>query len=127
MIEGVILWLMGKGLSEKVSRLVLLVGAVVGILLISASLKACYEHRIISDHEQKQTIQVLEKTQQSNDKAADARAKDEVANVRKSEARKEAIEKAPDESPNAASIALGCVRLREAGYDTTRFPACSGH
>lgn len=126
MIESLILWFMGKGLSEKASRAVLLVIGVVVILLISATMKSCYDNRVIDRHEDKITIEQLENEREADDDASDQRAKDTIANEKKSEKRSEAISKETDQPPSDASRALGCQRLREAGYDTTKFPACRG-
>lgn len=113
--------------TDKPKQVALVVGAVIFLVMFSVALKSCYDNRVISQHETEVKAEVLEKAQKSNDAASDARAKDTISNQKKNEERKDAIAKATDEPPSDASKRLGCERLRQAGYDTSRIPACAGY
>lgn len=124
MISWLIERVMLTGVSEKWARIAVFVGAGCLAALLCVGLRACYDNRVISGHETEIKEEVLERTADANDRSADQRAKDAVENYEKEERRKDAIEKTADEKPSAPARALGCDRLREAGYDTSRFPAC---
>ncbi len=110
--------------SETVSRAIVLAVVVCLSVLLCVGLKACYDNRVISKHETEVKAEVLEKTVVANDKAAEQRSKDTILNTKKEEARKDVISKTIDEKPSAPAVALGCERLRQSGYDTSRIPAC---
>jgi len=112
------------GVSEKWARIAVFVGAGCLAALLCVGLKACYDNRVISEHETEIKAEVLEKTADANDRSSEQRAKDIVENIQKEERRKDAIAKTVDEKPSAPARTLGCDRLREAGYDTSNFPAC---
>lgn len=121
-----ITWLVSRGLGETSAKIVLGVIAVLFFVGISATLKSCYDNRVIEHHEVAKTVEVLKKTTRSNDKAAEQRSKDVIRNDKQDTVRKEAIAKETDEPPSDASLALSCIRLREAGIDTSGEPACRG-
>lgn len=63
----------------------------------------------------------------------DAKAKEKTDEVRVSDAREvaalkeeltDAVADVPDSVPDAAAVALGCQRLRNAGADVSDLPAC---
>ena len=58
--------------------------------------------------------------------AAELRMRDAETIEEFDDALTDAIMSAPDGTPDAASIALGCRRLRAAGQDTASIPACAG-
>lgn len=121
-----IAWLISLGVSEKWARPLLVALAVILLVTSSVVLKSCYDKGVVEKHEQKATIEVLEKSGKANEKAAERRAEDTIKNKERHEKRIEAIESASDGPPSDAAIALGCERLRLEGYDTSRIPACSG-
>lgn len=112
--------------TSKVNKWLIVAGAVILLVIFSVVLKSCYDKDVIDDHVTKQNEKVLEKTVKSNDKAAEQRAKDAVKNQRDEEEKLDAIAKESDGAPSDASIALSCVRLRNAGYDTSGISACRG-
>lgn len=113
-------------LGEKWTKVVIVAAAVIFLVLSSVVLKSCYDNSVIDHHVTKQNEKVLEKTQESNDRAADQRVKDSIQNQQKEEEKLDAIAKETDSAPSDASIALSCIRLRDAGRDTSSIPACSG-
>lgn len=118
--------MLGIKLSDKQHQIAILVSAASLLLVTSVGLKSCYDHRVISNHETEVKAQVLEKTVKSNNEAAARRAVDAINNTKKDDERHEAIDQTIDEKPTDADNALNCVRLRQAGTDTTSFPACRG-
>lgn len=110
--------------QDKIRQASVLVGAVILLVTFSVALKSCYEHRIISEHETQVKAEALEKKADADSKAAEARASDTITLQKKDEDRKDAIAKATDEAPSAPERNLGCERLRQAGYNTSRIPAC---
>lgn len=126
MLKIVLDWLVGKGLSLSVARMAVSALGVVLVLLGILALKMWYDHKIISKHDDKVNISVLQKQAPANDKAAEARASDTIILNNKAEERRDAIAKTSDEPPTDADVALNCRRLHQAGKDTTRIPACRG-
>lgn len=68
----------------------------------------------------------LQEKARADELAANQRITDTIAVNRQEEALRNAIASTPDSQPDAVRIALGCQRLRAAGTDTARIPACSG-
>lgn len=125
MITFLISKFISLGLSQTWARIAVIASAVVLIFVACVGLKACYDSRIISQHDQKVNIEVLQKQAPANDKAANARASDTIRLDREDKERHDAIAQATDESPTDADIALNCKRLQQSGYDTSAFPSCS--
>lgn len=121
--------LMKTGLSEKLAKL-----ASIGILIALAGLALWWlRHDAYNDgvHAMQQRIEVannkyLKEKARADELAADRRLADTLAVGKQEKELLDAVAKAPDGVPDAARIALGCARLRQAGRDTTRIPACSG-
>lgn len=110
--------------SEKIKHVAILVGMAFALIFLCVGLKSCYDDGVVDEHETEVKAEVLERKQEADEKASEQRAKDSVANTKRDEERKDAIAKATDEPPSDASRRLGCERLRQAGYDTSRIPAC---
>lgn len=126
MITSLILWLMGKGLTEKWARRLVMAVGVVAAFSACVALKTCYEHRIISDHEKTVAVDSLNEKIKADEKATVQREKDREADQKAATERKDAINESTDSVPNDSSLALGCTRLRQQGYKTDQFPECSG-
>ena len=123
---AIITWLMERGLSKNAAKAVLAVSGAILLVLGGLGLKSYYDHKIISRHDDKVNVEILQKQAPANDKAAEARASDIINLHSKSEGRQNAIAKEKSTTPTDADLALNCHRLREAGYDTSSFPSCSG-
>jgi len=119
-------WIMSFGLSQKAAKLVLILVAVVVVCAGFVGIKAYYDHQIISKHDAEVNVQILQKQAPANDTAAEARASDTIKLHEKEQERTDAIAKETSAAPTDADLALNCRRLREAGYDTSNFPACRG-
>lgn len=126
MLQKILNWLTGKGLSLFGAKILLATLAAVLLSVGFVGLKWRYDHQIISKHDDKVNVEVLQKVAPANDKAADARAKDTIIIHEKAKERSDAIAKETDQPPTDADIALNCKRLQQDGQDTTAFPACSG-
>lgn len=122
-MESPLTWITGLALYQKI---LLGVAAVALVCAGVVTWKHHYDNQIISKHEQEVTVEVLKKTAPANDKAAETRAKDTIRLHEKAQERTDAIAQETDEPPTDADLALNCHRLREAGYDTSDFPACAG-
>lgn len=116
-----------KGLSEKAARALSYVGLFLLIGGTLLGLKLAYDHRLIANHDLKNEVKVQKKLQPANDHAANDRAANTIAiNQTETEAHN-AIHSVPDAAPAAPSVRLGCDRLRRAGNDISRVPACAGY
>ena len=69
---------------------------------------------------------VLEETIRLREISAGERAADIKEVDKLEEDLIDAVRAMPDSTPGPARVALGCLRLRAAGKDTTSIPACSG-
>ncbi len=123
-MESIIGFLITKGLSPKLARIVAIGGLFVLILSVMAGAKCAYDRNLIRKHDDAQEIKLQRKIAPANDKAAEARATDTIAIAETERKANEAIQSAPETAPSPASTALGCDRLRRAGKDITRYPAC---
>lgn len=68
--------------------------------------------------------QFLEQKARADALAADQRLTDTIAVNALEKGLRDAIADTPDTAPDAVRIRLGCERLRRAGQDTSRIPAC---
>lgn len=69
-------------------------------------------------------VQALEQKARADELAANQRLTDTIAVNRQEQELRNAIYATPDSAPDAVRIRLGCERLRRAGQDPTRIPAC---
>lgn len=116
--------LVGWGVPERFARLLLYA---VGILLLLGAIFAAvklHDRRVVQAHDAKQEVQVLQHEQGANDNAAAARSNDAIAISNQETEAHNAIHSVPDAAPAAPSVRLGCERLRRAGKDVSRIPAC---
>lgn len=107
----------------------LAVGIILGALLIFP-LAQCSGKRIGRQEMQsaidRANVQALREKARADELAAQQRLTDTIAVSRQEEDLRDAIASTPDSAPDATRIALGCQRLRAAGTDTSRIPACAG-
>ena len=68
--------------------------------------------------------QFLQQKARADELAANQRLTDTIAVNRQEQELRDAIAETPDSAPDHVRIRLGCERLRRAGTDTTRIPAC---
>lgn len=77
--------------------------------------------------QQEATIKAQERDKVATDKAATERTKDQAANRNMTEAYHDEIDRAAPGGRNSdAATRLACERLRRAGRDIGRIPACGG-
>jgi hypothetical protein len=104
----------------------LAVYAALAFALIAAAfiLKAGYDRRLTRQHDAQQSVGAAKTNAAAHQTAATERADDLIRNAEDERKRREAIETAPVGAPDAATIQLGCERLRQAGIPTDQFAAC---
>lgn len=104
--------------------------AVIAAVLLSYNVGSCQGRR--DGRQQMQSAidqanaRALQEKARADDLAANQRITDTIAVNRQEGALRDAIASTPDTQPDPVRIALGCQRLRAAGTDTARIPACSG-
>ncbi len=112
-------------IPEKGKQVLKLVIAATLAVVVCVGMKVYYDNQIISKHEAQANVKVLETTVKANEAEAEERASDVAEQQEKDNERVDAIAKATETTPSDPAVRLNCVRLRQAGYDTTRLPACT--
>lgn len=114
----------GLPLAQKVIRVV----AIIGVVLALAGLSYCQGRSDGAANWQlkleKANRDFLEQKARADALAADQRLTDTIAVSDLEKGLRDAIADTPDTAPDATRIRLGCERLRRAGQDTSRIPAC---
>ena len=124
---AIIPWLAGKGVPERLIKPLLGFAALLLLAGLLWAAIAYHDRNVIKVHDATANAQVVAKTSPANDKAADQRAADTINNNRTAQETKDAIHAAPDSTPSASSVALGCQRLRRQGKSLAGIPACAGY
>jgi hypothetical protein len=116
----------GSVIGEKAARAIAYVGLALAVAVMLGLGKCAYDRSIIGKHDMKQELKVQKRLQPANDRAANDRAAETITlNTREQEAH-DAIHSVPDSAPSAAAVRHNCDRLRRAGKDVIRIPACGG-
>lgn len=110
-------WLIAKGLSERLARVVA-IGGLFALILGALGTAVCAIRKdAVDDHE----IKVERRARPATDKAAEERARDSIDQAKDEQEAHDAIAAQPDQPISPTSRALACKRLRDAGRDP---PAC---
>jgi hypothetical protein len=104
--------------------------AVLAAVLLSYQLGSCSGYRQGKQAMEKALADANVRFLQQKARADEAAAAQRLADQRLTETLernlRDAIRNTPDSAPDATRVALGCQRLRAAGTDTSRIPACNG-
>lgn len=98
----------------------------VALVALLGVAKCSYDRGVIEDHDAAVTAKTVQVDGKAKERAAEERGEDKAQIDQAEKERSDAIKKAPDSGPSAASIRLNCERLRRAGKDTSRIAACAG-
>lgn len=128
MIDNLIT-LVSKSLKVKQEVGKVIVFSVMGLALISMcfALKSCYDSSVVEKHEQRVEIDILKDKVVADENASARRAEDAIKNNESDTARKKVIDETESQPLPDSSLALGCQRLRQQGYDTANYAECSRH
>jgi hypothetical protein len=118
------------GLSSRVVKAGLAIGAALlfaGIAALAWTLwLGHHDKAVVTADRVKSNLAVTTTNAAAHEKAADERLVDDRAVATQEKEMHDAIHSVPDSAPDAARVRLGCDRLRRAGKDLSRIPACSG-
>lgn len=107
-----------------------LILAAVAAVLLSYNVGSCVGYgngkRAMQAAIDRANVEALRQKARADELAANQRLTDTIAVNRQEQELRNAIAQTPDTQPDAVRIALGCQRLRAAGTDTSRIPACRG-
>lgn len=105
----------------------LIIGAAVVLVVLAAGVAKCrYDANLIKQDRLEQNAETLERKVDADSNASEQRRDDDATIARQEKELHDAVAKVPDSAPDAVRIKLGCERLRRAGQDISRFPACAG-
>lgn len=114
------------GVSPKIARIIVISVSVLSVFSLTFAVKSCYDNSVINRNEEKIQTDILKEKVQADERASEQRAKDSIKNSKTENERREAIDETESQPLTDSSLALGCVRLRQQGYNTDDFPECSG-
>lgn len=116
----------GWGVPAKLAKPLLIgVGVVLACLAIFAAVKL-HDRNVVKAHDAQVQVKTLQAQQKANDAAAEQRSTDTIKQAQNEQEAHNAIAAQPDQPIAPTSRALGCERLRRAGKDISRIPACAG-
>jgi hypothetical protein len=129
-IPWIIRALVGRGIAqgtaERVAKPLLYLIALIALAGLLWGAVAIHDRRVVNANDAQQEAKLTPVIAKAGDNAAAQRATDTIAISKTEEETHRAIHSVPDAAPAAPSVRLGCQRLRNAGKDITRIPACSG-
>lgn len=118
--------IIGLGVPAKLAKPLLIgVGVLLLVGLAFAAVKI-HDHRVVATHDAQIEVKTLQAQQKANDAASDQRSTDAIKQAQNEQEAHSAIAAQPDQPISPTSLALSCQRLRRAGKDISKFPACSG-
>lgn len=121
--------LVSTGLKIKQSVSKVIVFSLIGLAVIATcfTVKSCYDSSVVKKHEQKVEVDILKDKVVADENASVRRAEDAIKNNESDALRKKVIDETESQPLPDSSLALGCQRLRQQGYDTSNYAECSGH
>lgn len=96
------------------------------LFLVLAVAKCSYDRSVIKNYEAETSGKIIKTNAEAQGAAAEQRVNDTLSTQAAKDQRDDEIRKAPDRAPSAASVRLGCERLRRAGKDTSGLAPCAG-
>lgn len=111
---AIIGFLVTKGLSPKVARIVAIGGLVVLLLVAMAGAKCAYDRSVIKAHDAKREAAVAKADRKADAKAAEQRRVDDARTTTESQEIKETINEARSEGRDPRAAYYACVRLQQA-------------
>ncbi len=125
MIASIITWLVARGVAPKLAKPLIIFVALCTVISAFALLKSCYDNSVIENHDAEISAETQRKAREADANAALQRKVDEARISEQEKDMHDAVAKTPDTMPDAARVALGCARLRNAGKDVSRIAACN--
>ena len=123
-------WLIGLALKVGVPQRFAKASVIAALVLLAIGGGALalhlYNRSIIKTHDTEQENKELKHVSAANDQAANERANETIALEHQEEETHNVIHQGPDSAPSPAAVRHNCERLRHAGRDTSKLPACSG-
>ena len=113
--------------KQGIAKAIVLSAIALAVVLSCVAVKSCYDNSVVEKHEQEIQNDILKDKVVADEKASEQRAQDTIRNAKESRERSDAINETESQPLPDSSLALGCQRLRQQGYDTSNYSECSGH
>lgn len=122
---SIIGWLVAKGLSEKVARLVAMAGLFLTVLALIGGTKCAYDASVIRKHEAKAELKQAKRERVADQNLEQQKRLDEADKQQRQKEIDDATQGIPDQAPSARQRARACVELRRQAKERGQpQPAC---